>query len=179
MSFDTIEALQITNPLPVANFGSVFWSQSYTSAKRPIDGFPDFQAFLNQPWTVHYAIPSYGGFKLDLKLTSPLRTDNGFENVDIFVDPLMGTIERSYTRDWERKPKVSDLSVPEALVQRLEKMLLKWHGERLMVHYCLFPGEGDPLSILVEFSRCERLRLGSPDETLAYITQELTEALAS
>ncbi len=177
-TYDTIDALKIREPLPIASFGSVFWSQSYVSRKGQIEDYPDFKAFLSQPWIVHYSIPSYGGFTLDIKLATPLRTDEGFENVDIDVDYLMGTIERSYTRDWNQQVKIEDLSIPLSLIKSLEKLLLEWGGERLMVHYCLLPGEGDPLAILVEFGDCDTLP-DYPDDTLRYIARQLTETFVS
>jgi hypothetical protein len=143
-----------------------------------IDDYANFQDFKNQPWTAHYAIPQYGGLGLDINLAAPLRTDEGFENADVHIDYLMGTIERSYNRDWNQQAVISDLSIPKALIESLEKLLRKWHGEQLTVRYCLLPGEGDPMVIRVEFRHCHAPS-ENPDRTLSYIAQHLTEALAS
>lgn len=172
---DTLDGFGVREPLMVRDFGTVFWSPSYCSAPFQTTGegsFPTFGAFLAQTcWTTHYAIPSYGGCTLVLTLSAPLRTE-GFENADICVDRLMGTMKRSYTRDWEKVP-VTSLSIPQVLIERLERLLLEWLGERLMVHYCCLPEEGDPSTILVEFSGCQRL-LTDPDETLRYIAKRLS-----
>lgn len=178
MTHDTIESLQIREPIPIGSFGSLFWSQSYLSGKGQIEDYPDFQAFINQPWTVHYAIPQHAGLTIEIKLSAPLRTGEGFENADISIDYLMGEIERSYNRDWNQQATVGDLSIPKALIERLEKLLREWRGERLMVHYCLLPGEGDPLVVWAEFSCCHALP-DNPDHALRYIAQNLTEALVS
>lgn len=179
---DTMDALRIKEPLPVGNFGSIFWSRSSKSGKSPDsfpgpDNLPDFEDFLNQLWTVHYSIPQYGGLTLDLQLPAPLRTE-GFENVDISIDWLTGIIERSYTRDWDQQAQITDLSIPRPLIERLEKLLREWQGKRLMIHYCCLPEEGDPTIIWAEFSGCHRLPI-NPDETLQYIAENLSEVLAN
>ncbi|MBI5531009.1 MAG: hypothetical protein HY918_05960 [Candidatus Doudnabacteria bacterium] len=175
---DTIESLRIREPVPVGVLGSLFWSRSYTTGKGSIDDYADFQAFLNQPWTMHYAIPKGGSLAVEIKLPAPLRIGEGFENADIFIDYLMETTERTYTRDWNQQAVVTDLSIPKPLIERLEKLLREWRGERLTIHYCLLPGEGDPLVILVQFSGCLDMP-GNPDGALGCIVQHLAEALVS
>lgn len=172
---DTIAAFKIKEPLPIGNVGSVFWRRSYESAERRRDDYPTFTAFVDQPWTAHYATPQYGDLTIDLILPTPLRTE-GFESIDIFIDYLMKTIERDYARDW-KKVQISDLATPQRLIECLEKILREWQGERLMIHYNCLPMEGDPTTIWAEFSGCRRLP-GGPDESLQHIADSLSEVLA-
>ncbi len=147
------------------------------SGKGLIEDYPSFDDFWNQPWTIHYAIPQLGGLTVDLALPRPLRTE-GYENVDIYIDWGMGTIERSYTRDWDQQAQIASLSIPQALIKRLEELLREWQGKYLMIHYSCLPGEGDPTIIWAEFSGCRRLPT-NPDETLRYLAGCLSEAVAN
>ncbi len=177
MFSDTIECLGIKEPLSVPHLGSVFWAESYKSGSGAMDNYPSFSAFWSQPWTTHYAVPLHGGLTLEIKLAQPLRTNEGFESVCTCVDYLMNMVDRSCTRDWNQQVKIENLSIPGPIIKALEKLLILWHGESLTIHYCLLPGEGNPLSISAQFSYCRKLPENA-DEALRLIAGRLTEAMA-
>ena len=175
---DTINDLQIKEPLLVAGLGSIFWGRSYESCHVPpgMDS-GDFNVISRLPWTIHYAIPSYGGVRFELKLKTPLRTE-GVENVMINIDWLMRSVDRTFMRDGDQGMRVEDLSLPRRLIECLEKLLIVWQGEDLMVDYCCWPEEGNPTSIMVSFSRCRRLPQ-CPEEALLLVQKSVSESLAA
>jgi hypothetical protein len=177
MFLDTIECLSIKEPLSVPRLGSVFWAQSYASARADNDSNPNFGAFLSQPWTTHYAVPLHGGLALEIKLAQPLRSNEGFESVRMCVDYIMSMVRSSYTCDWNQQAKIDDLSIPGPLITALKELLMLWQGEDLVIHYSLLPGEWDPLSISAQFSYCRKLPENA-DEALRLIAGRLTEAMA-
>ncbi len=176
---NTLELLDVKEPISLGDFGSIFWSVSHISGKGDPDDwhtFEDFVKFCNQDWVQHYDIPFGGGFTLSLKLNKPLR-DHGFESARIFVDYLMSTIKSEFTSE-RGEVSLEELTFPKELILCLKDLLLEFGGEELFCHYCCLPEEGDPMEVGVEFVGCQRLTM-ERDDLLGYVATRLSQALCA
>ena len=165
---DTIESLRIQEPISIPNLGLLFWLPSHVFGERCHD---DWQKFISQKWTTHYAVPSPScyekrqdfGFKL--VLNQPFRT-SGFDNIDIRVDYLLRTIETDYTVDWEQGVSIDKLSLPNNFVLALKSILLNLHGTELSCYNgCI--DDDDLRKVMIEFKGCETWEVDRDDLLLS------------
>lgn len=179
---DTLDCLQIREPLPVADYGTIFWGPSWSEGKPPKseeppgDAATSFNHWLDRiQWINHYATPKHGSFDFHIRLIIPGKT-NEFERMEAYSS-WPDFARKSDYRCGDNWVMIAQFSVlPARLVAYFEELMVSWKAEQLYIFWDP-PPDGDANLIIVQFFYCRGLPQGV-DALLKIVADELTEVMA-